>query len=170
MTTASGNRPPDHQRRRQEGLDSMTEDATTTYTELHTAMRRLGGAVPEVVAGLTTLEQAAMTDGKLPRATKELIALAVALVLPEDRLIPTQVRDALAAGATEQQVLEAAGVAVFMGGAGAAVRAGRVAEAVRQAPDDAEQREHQRLLASAAEGAGLGHLFHGQDGDDLGLG
>jgi 4-carboxymuconolactone decarboxylase len=130
-------------------------------------MGRLGAALPGTIGGLATLQREALAAGALRPATKELIAFAVAVALPEDRLIPVHVHDALAAGATEEELLEAAGVAVLMGGATAAVRASEVLDVIA-AFRDGEGRPHETMRAAAA-GAGVGHLFQGQDGSDAGL-
>lgn len=144
-------------------------DVYTTWTRLREAMGRLGTALPGPVEGLAVLQREAFADGALAPMTKELIAVAVAVALPEDRLIPVHVHDALSTGATEQQVMEAVGVAVLMGGATAAVRATEVLDAITTFRDSGTADRHATMRA-AARSAGLGHVFHGRDGDDAGLG
>jgi alkylhydroperoxidase/carboxymuconolactone decarboxylase family protein YurZ len=144
-------------------------DARHTWAHLREAMGRLGAALPGPIGGLAVLQRESLASGALRPATKELIALAVAVALPEDRLIPVHVHDALAAGATEEELLEAAGVAVLMGGVTAAVRASEILDVIAAFRDGDVGRRHKTMRAAAA-GADLGHILHGQDGDDAGLG
>ncbi len=144
-------------------------DVYTAWTRLRDAMGRLGAALPGPIEGLAVLQRETLAAGALSPKAKELVAVAVAVALPEDRLIPVHVHDALAVGATDQEVLEAAGVAVLMGGATAAVRASEVPEAIAAFRDGGTKARHATMRA-AAHSAGLGHLWFGQDGDDAGLG
>lgn len=144
-------------------------DVYTAWTQLRDAMGRLGSALPGPVGGLAMLQREAFASGELSATTKELIAVAVAVALPEDRLIPVHVHDALSVGATEQQIMEAVGVAILMGGATAAVRASEVLDVVAAFRASGTRRRHATVHA-AADGAGLGHVWYGRDGDDAGLG
>ncbi|HEX6255658.1 MAG TPA: carboxymuconolactone decarboxylase family protein [Euzebyales bacterium] len=144
-------------------------DVYTTWTRLRESMGQLGAALPGPVEGLALLQNAAFVDGDLPSKTKELIAVAVSVALPEDRLIPVHVHDAMSTGATEQEIMEAVAVAILMGGATAAVRATGVLDAIDAFRDGGTMARHATMRA-AAERAGLGHMFYGQDGDDAGLG
>jgi alkylhydroperoxidase/carboxymuconolactone decarboxylase family protein YurZ len=144
-------------------------DVYTTWTRLRESMGQLGAALPGPVEGLALLQNAAFADGALPPKTKELIAVAVSVALPEDRLIPVHVHDALSTGATEQEIMDAVAVAILMGGATAAVRATEVLDAIGTFREIGTEARHATMHA-AAEGADLGHMWYGQDGDDAGLG
>lgn len=141
-----------------------------TWTQLQDAMDLPSGALPRPIGGLTVLQQEALAEGALGRATKALIALAVAVALPQDRLIPVHVHDALAAGATEEELLESVSVAVLISGATAAVRASEVLEVIAAFRDGKVNGRRDDAMRAAVTARGLGHLFHGQDGDDAGLG
>ena len=84
--------------------------------ELAAAGRRLRAAIPDVYAGYRTLHDAAMTDGALPAATKELIALAIAVTRECDGCVVAHARAAARQGATAGEVAEAMGVAILMNG------------------------------------------------------
>lgn len=91
------------------------------HAELQRGFRDLYRVLPGPMAGFSTLHKAALEDGVLPRATKELIALAVGICGHCDGCIAFHVHDALEAGATRAEIEEAIGVAILMGGGPAAV-------------------------------------------------
>lgn len=62
-----------------------------------------------------------MKEGALATVTKELIALAIAVVEKCDGCIAAHARGAARAGATREQVAEALGVAILMAGGPATV-------------------------------------------------
>lgn len=69
------------------------------------------------------LENQAFRDGALDRKTKELMALAISVIVKCEPCMEYHVREAIEHGATEQEVLEALEVAVEMGGGPATVQA-----------------------------------------------
>jgi AhpD family alkylhydroperoxidase len=72
--------------------------------------------IPETLAAFGALSRAAQTPGILDRKTKELIALALAVGGRCDACIAYHARGAGRAGANRQEIAEALGVAVQMGG------------------------------------------------------
>ena len=56
-----------------------TTDFTQYRSELRDGYRRLGAAIPDTMHGFEGLHRAAVADGALPRATKELMALAIGI-------------------------------------------------------------------------------------------
>ncbi|MFM7534321.1 MAG: carboxymuconolactone decarboxylase family protein [Acidimicrobiales bacterium] len=83
---------------------------------LNPEVRALRQHIPEVFKGFAALAGAAMAPGALDRKTKELIALAIAVVEHCDGCIAAHAKGAAAAGATEPEVAEAIGVTVLMHG------------------------------------------------------
>ncbi|HYK89018.1 MAG TPA: carboxymuconolactone decarboxylase family protein [Acidobacteriota bacterium] len=75
---------------------------------------------PAVFEAYVNFDKAAMADGALPRKTKELIAVAVAHTTQCPACIDIHTKGAKKAGASEQEVMEAAWVAAALR-AGAAV-------------------------------------------------
>jgi len=73
-------------------------------------------SVPDIMRGFGGLFQAVMKEGALSVREKELIALGIGLAVRCVPCINLHVEKALQAGATEEQILEATGVAVMMQG------------------------------------------------------
>ena len=88
---------------------------------LQQRMGRFGQDHPSVMSGFMQLHKASLEEGALSTKTKELIALAVAITVRCDGCISFHVHDALKAGVTREEVVEAVGVAVLMGGGPAVV-------------------------------------------------
>jgi AhpD family alkylhydroperoxidase len=101
----------------------MTTDYTQRRSELLKGYGALGAAVPDVMQGFGEMHRAAVADGELSHATKEMMALAIGIAARCDGCIALHVRAALKAGATRGQIHEAVGVAVLMGGGPASVYA-----------------------------------------------
>jgi AhpD family alkylhydroperoxidase len=79
-------------------------------------MGNLGKEMPEVMKAFGGLHHAAGSDGTLDAKTKELIALAIAVTVRCNGCIAFHVNDALNAGASREEILDALGVAILMGG------------------------------------------------------
>jgi AhpD family alkylhydroperoxidase len=71
---------------------------------------------PDLARGFGTFYQTLMKEGVLSVREKELIALAIGLAMRCSPCIHLHVQGCLKAGATREQILEAAGVAVMMQG------------------------------------------------------
>ena len=78
----------------------MTQDFEQKRSELRSGYRDLGTALPDVMAGFGAMHKAAVADGELSRATKELIALAIGVAARCEGCIALHVHAALRAGAT----------------------------------------------------------------------
>ena len=72
----------------------------------------------------------AMRPGALEKRIKELIAIAISIVVKCEPCMEHHVREALQDGATEQQILETMEVAMEMGGGPATVQARFALEAI----------------------------------------
>jgi AhpD family alkylhydroperoxidase len=83
--------------------------------------RELRSAIPDVVAGFRELHGAAVAPGALDTKTKELIALAIAVIERCDGCIASHAQAAARAGATRQEAAEAIGVAFLMNGGPATI-------------------------------------------------
>lgn len=101
-------------------------------TDLRAPTRALRQAIPDTWAGFAQVHQSAMADGALPTKVKELMALVVGVVKHCDGCVAYHARGAAAAGATEDEVVEALGVALLMEGGPASVWAPRALEAFRE--------------------------------------
>ena len=94
----------------------MSTDATTFYDGWPSRMSHAKASAPDSMKGFGSLYQAVMKEGALSVRDKELVALAIGLALRCDGCIYVHAQKALKAGASRQQVIEAAGVAVMMQG------------------------------------------------------
>lgn len=79
-------------------------------------MARFMEKFPEIASSFTTLMGSVMQDGKLGCKEKELIALGIAVGLRCQPCIHAHTKSALSMGATEDEIMEAAAVAILMGG------------------------------------------------------
>ncbi|HSH07234.1 MAG TPA: carboxymuconolactone decarboxylase family protein [Burkholderiales bacterium] len=108
----------------------------TSYPERLRNVRRnsqtLAAAQPSVMEAFEKFHQAAVATGALDKRTKELIALAVSVTAGCDDCIAHHVNDAIRAGATREELVDALGVAVLMGGGPGMIYASHAIEAVDQ--------------------------------------
>ena len=89
--------------------------------ELRPLHRELRHAIPDVYKGFGELHRAAFAPGVLETKTKELIALAIAVIERCDGCIAAHAEGAVRAGATRQEAAEAIGVAMLMNGGPATI-------------------------------------------------
>jgi len=79
-------------------------------------MGQLGKEHPEVMKAFRALSQSAIEDGALSAKQKELIALAIGVAQRCDGCIGFHVKKLIDLGATREEIVEALGVNVYMGG------------------------------------------------------
>jgi len=79
-------------------------------------LKKLRNDIPDTMKGFSALAQAATRDGALDRKTKELIALAIGVAAHCDGCIGFHAEALVKLGATRQEVEEALGMAIYMGG------------------------------------------------------
>lgn len=101
---------------------------------LHRELRR---AIPDVYRGFGELHRASFAPGELDTKTKELIAVAIAVVDGCDGCIASHTQAAARAGATRQEMAEALGVTFLMKGGPATIYAPRAYDAFCTFADDA---------------------------------
>jgi AhpD family alkylhydroperoxidase len=92
-----------------DSMEGIREELRQPSIELHKL-------IPDVMRNYTSLSTAAMAEGELSSATKELLALVIAVTRECDGCMVAHARGALRAGVTRQQVAEALGVAISMNG------------------------------------------------------
>ena len=88
--------------------------------------------VPAVYEGLATTHRAIYKDGALDAATKELMAVAIAISQGCKGCIASHARGAARKGATEEQMAETIGVTIQMGGGPASVYGPEAWEAFKE--------------------------------------
>ncbi|MGZ4739470.1 MAG: carboxymuconolactone decarboxylase family protein [Ilumatobacteraceae bacterium] len=89
--------------------------------ELRPLHRELRHAIPDLYKGFSEFHHAAFAEGELDVKTKELIALAIAVVQRCDGCIASHSEGAARAGAKPQEAAEAIGVAMLMNGGPATI-------------------------------------------------
>ena len=110
----------------------MEKQYPAYFEKLNGLMMALGKEIPGPMSGFNQLHKKAMVDGALSAKTKQLIALAIAITVRCDGCIAYHVHDALHAGATKSEIVEAIGVAVLMGGGPSAIYGAEALEAIEQ--------------------------------------
>lgn len=94
----------------------MAEDVKTWLHEFKKGISKVREQSPEAINGFANMYAKIMQDGALPLKTKELIAVAVGTAVQCDPCIRLHAQKCLDLGCTRQEILEAASVAVMMGG------------------------------------------------------
>jgi AhpD family alkylhydroperoxidase len=100
--------------------------------ELSALLRDLRGGAPDVMQAFGAIAQAATAAKALDEKTKELIALAIAVAVRCDDCIAFHVKAAVRQGASREEILEALGMAIYMGAGPAVMYAGHALEAFGQ--------------------------------------
>ncbi|MEX2681194.1 MAG: carboxymuconolactone decarboxylase family protein [Candidatus Sigynarchaeota archaeon] len=98
--------------------------------EIQKTMQTVGKDAPEFLSAFMTFKNAAEKEGILEKKTKKLIAIALAIATKCEWCVSLHVKEALDAGATPPEIMEAALVAVLMGGAPSLMFAQNVLRAV----------------------------------------
>lgn len=91
-------------------------DAKKTLQDFDEGMGKLARAVPKVVKGFNELHNAATADGALSAKQKELIAVGVGVSIRCHYCITMHIAKSLELGASREEIAEAIGVAILMGG------------------------------------------------------
>jgi len=107
--------------------------------ELTEQLRNLRGGAPEVMKAFSCMAQAACAAKALDRKTKELIALAIAIAVRCDDCIGFHVKAALDQGASEEEIVETLGMAIYMGAGPSVMYASHALEAFGQFASAAAQ-------------------------------
>jgi AhpD family alkylhydroperoxidase len=94
----------------------MKIDMGHYYQQLTDALQTMGEVAPEYLKAFMGFVEQAEKEGALSTKMKELIAIALSITAHCIFCIAFHVKNALEAGATRQEILEAAMVAGLMGG------------------------------------------------------
>lgn len=92
-----------------EKYKAIVENISSQLTEL-------SNDIPDVVNQFFTLVSAGSDDGVLDKKTKELIAIGIAVANRCDGCIGYHIKTLVDLNVTQQELSEALGVAIFMGG------------------------------------------------------
>jgi AhpD family alkylhydroperoxidase len=91
-------------------------DAENFYQTWPATMNKMKARAPETARAFGQLFQTIMKEGQLSVREKELIALGIAVTMRCEPCIYAHVEKCIKAGASPEQVIEAAGVGVMMQG------------------------------------------------------
>ncbi len=103
----------------------LTKDVSTNLAPLHKG-------VPQVMKSFSEMGKAAIADGVLDAKTKELIAMAIGVAQRCDACIGFHAKALVKLGATEAELHETLGVAVYMGGGPSAMYAANAVAAFHE--------------------------------------
>jgi AhpD family alkylhydroperoxidase len=108
----------------------------TNYIELRNQLEerlaQLGKEIPGPMTGFARLHRKGVEEGALSSKVKELMALAISIVVGCEGCIAYHVHDAIQAGANRSELLETVGVGLFMGGGPGSIYAAHALEAIDQ--------------------------------------
>jgi AhpD family alkylhydroperoxidase len=106
------------------------------YVEMHKSLEerlaQLGSEIPGPMTGFARLHKKAVEEGALSSKVKEMMALAIGIAVGCEGCIAYHVHDAVAAGATRQELLETIGVGILMGGGPGSIYAALALDAMEQ--------------------------------------
>jgi len=94
----------------------MSHDYKARIAEVDEYALKLRDHIPDVMTAFGALSRGAQTPGSLDKKMKELIAVAIAVAGRCDACIAYHARGAQRAGVSRQELAEALGVAIQMGG------------------------------------------------------
>mgnify|MGYP000589719041 CR=1 FL=1 len=84
--------------------------------DLKNAMESFHQELPDVMSAFRGLQEAATSDGILNAKVKKLMMVAVSAALRCEPCLREHVKGAISIGASREEILEAAGVAILIGG------------------------------------------------------
>ncbi len=94
----------------------MQKEVQTFFKDFMKANQKIARYIPETAKFFLGLHEKTIQPGALDKKQKELIALGIAVAKPCTPCIYLHTQQAAEAGATAKEIMEAAGVAVVMGG------------------------------------------------------
>ncbi len=108
----------------------MKTDFDDSYKYFEDRLAQLGSQIPGPMSGFARLHKKGVEDGALSRKIKEMMALAISIVVGCEGCIVYHVHDAVVAGATRQELLETVGVGLLMGGGPGSIYAVHALDAI----------------------------------------
>ncbi len=110
----------------------MTTNWPEIAKELTTQLRNLRGGAPEVMKAFSSIAQTALAPRALDGKTKELIALGICVAVRCDDCIAFHAKAAFEQGASQQEVTEVLGMAIYMGAGPSVMYASHALDAFNQ--------------------------------------
>ncbi len=94
----------------------MSCDVHEFFDQFQKDAAQMQKAIPDAIAGFGNMFAAIMKDGAVSLKVKELVAVGIALAVQCEPCIRLHVQKAYKSGATGAEIIEAASVALMMGG------------------------------------------------------
>jgi AhpD family alkylhydroperoxidase len=110
----------------------MHKNWTEMADELNPIVSALRTAQPDVMKGFSQMAQSALKTAALDTKTKELIALAISVAIRCDACITFHAKAAVKNGATDEELAETMGLAIYMGAGPSVMYAAQALEAAGQ--------------------------------------
>jgi AhpD family alkylhydroperoxidase len=110
----------------------MITDYPAYREHLEERLAQFGKEMPGPMTGFARLHKKTVEEGALSRKVKELMALAISIVVHCEGCIAYHVHDAVKAGATRQELLETIAVGLMMSGGPGSIYAAHALDAVEQ--------------------------------------
>jgi AhpD family alkylhydroperoxidase len=110
----------------------MHKDWPQMASELSGALKVLRAGTPDTMKAFSTLAQAALAPKALDGKTKELLALGIAVAIRCDGCVAFHAEAAVRQGASRDEVMEAMGMAIYMGAGPSVMYAAQALEAFDQ--------------------------------------
>lgn len=118
----------------------MINDWLEITKSVGASLKDLRGGAPEVMKGFGAIAEGALKAKALDVKTKELIALAIGVAVRCDDCIAFHAKAAVAQGATDEEIFETLGMAIYMGAGPSVMYAAHAIEAARQFKNDAAEK------------------------------
>ena len=123
----------------------MTLNYVLEHQHLEERLVQIGQELPGPMSGFARLHKKAVEDGALSAKSKEMMALAISIVVGCDGCIAYHVHDAVKTGATREELMETIGVALLMGGGPGSIYAVHALDAIEQFLPEATTLEKQEV-------------------------
>jgi AhpD family alkylhydroperoxidase len=115
-----------------EGKQLMASRHLEEYIWMQALAEQLGSETEKFMPAFMEFQDQVLATGALSNHIKQLMALTIVIVMRCDKCIDIYLRNALKAGATRDEILEAIGVAMLMGGAPVIAYASEALDALNQ--------------------------------------
>ncbi|KPF53452.1 carboxymuconolactone decarboxylase family protein [Novosphingobium capsulatum] len=110
----------------------MHKDWPQMAKELSGAIKQVRLGAPDVMKNFSAMASAATANGALDSKTKELIALGIAVAIRCDGCVAFHAQAAVRHGASREEVMDAMGLAIYMGAGPSLMYAAQAVEAYDQ--------------------------------------
>ena len=94
----------------------MAEDVKAWFEEFKNGAAKVSEHAPDAMKGFGGMFTRIMKDGAISLETKKLIAVSIGVAMKCEPCIRLHVQKCLDAGCTKEEIIEAASVAIMMGG------------------------------------------------------